>query len=214
MPYPLDFSAYHPLKQVSPLGPLRVLWLGRIVPRKRLDLLLDGALRALQRGVDLRLDIIGGVGFAQGLASLIGRFPRPDVLQHVENVPHARVGAVLAQADVLAQPSEEEDFGSSVAEAMACGTPALLGPTNGMRDYACPKSIVLERGSPDAVADALTELAHRKKAGTLRNATVSRCWAERWFDPKGIATRFLQECAAVVAERNKTVHRANGDLAG
>ena len=42
------------------------LWLGRIVPRKRLDLFLAGSELAIRQGVDLRLTIVGGVGFIPG----------------------------------------------------------------------------------------------------------------------------------------------------
>lgn len=36
---------------------------------------------------------------------------------------------------MLVQPSEEENCGSSVAEALVCGTPVVVGSTNGTCDY-------------------------------------------------------------------------------
>jgi len=41
----------------------------------------------------------------------------------------------MQNATVLVQPSEEEDFGSSIAEALACGTPVVVGPSNGTGQY-------------------------------------------------------------------------------
>ena len=42
---------------------------------------------------------------------------------------------------MLAQPSDEENFGSSVAEAQACGLPVIVGATNGNADYLCGRDI-------------------------------------------------------------------------
>jgi glycosyltransferase involved in cell wall biosynthesis len=66
LPYPIDLDLFNlnvldagRTSQVS--GSLWVCWLGRIIPRKRLDLFLDGAALAIREGVDVRLTLVGGV---------------------------------------------------------------------------------------------------------------------------------------------------------
>ena len=59
---------------------LSICWLGRIVPRKRLDLFLEGSALAIREGIDLRLTIVGGIGFIPGYEKMIEAFPFRDRL--------------------------------------------------------------------------------------------------------------------------------------
>ncbi len=190
LPYPLDFAAFDRRERVPSRDmPLRVLWLGRIVPRKRLDLLLDAAARCEQGGTQVELTIVGSFGFAPGLRRLLAEYPVPSRLCYVERVPRPEVIGYLQAADVLCQPSDEEDFGMSVAEAMACGTPAIVGATNGTGDYLCPMSRRLEHNTVEDLRDALLEAVRRKRAGSLCDPGVTRAHAEATFDAASIAGR-------------------------
>lgn len=135
LPYPLDLDAFRPATVPRADAPPELLWVGRIVPRKRLDLFLDATAQLIRAGADLRLTIIGGYPFARGYHELIKRFPFPDVLSYVPKLSRDEVRVRMQYASVLVAPSEEEDFGSSIAEALACGTPVVVGPTNGTGEY-------------------------------------------------------------------------------
>ncbi len=214
LPYPLDLSKLKTRCATGPTsGPLNVLWLGRIVPRKRLDLFLDGIAQAIQSGVDVHAQVVGRIGFAKGLQILIDRFPYPERLSWTPQVPHDQVGTLLGATDLLIQPSEEEDFGSSVAEAMACGTPAIVGPTNGMREYLCPKGMVMTDDRPVTLGGMLIEAADRKAEGTLHDPAMTRATAERWFDPERVTDAFLARCNEAMAERFKSVSRREAAVA-
>lgn len=189
LPIPVDVRRFpiRPLADGEPRqGPLEVLWLGRVVPRKRLDLLLDATALAIDRGVDIRLKIIGGFTFTPGLRELIGSFRHPDRLQFVPHVNRDEAAVALRRCDLLAQPSEEEDFGMSAAEAWCSGTPSLLGADNGMRDYACPQTRVVPDYRPNTWANALAEALQRKLTGSLMNPSATRCHAERQLDLRRI----------------------------
>lgn len=66
---------------------------------------------------------------------LLEEFPHPSRLQYCAHLPRENVRSLLQGASVLVQPSEEENFGSSVAEAVAHGTPVLVGSANGTGAY-------------------------------------------------------------------------------
>lgn len=191
LPYPIDLDVFQPAARAIRQGDARefhALWLGRIVPRKRLDVFLDGAAAAIRRGQNLRITIAGRVGFIPGYERLIASFPFPDRLTWIRAVPRKDVPALLAQQDVLVQPSEEENFGSSVAEAQACGLPVIVGPTNGNADYLSSRDIRLKDDSPETLADALIKIADSQHPG---DPAFSRKMAESKFALDAVADKFL-----------------------
>lgn len=186
LPYPIDLQAFQPAAGATARRTKRCLWLGRIVPRKRLDLFLDGIAMAIRNGTDLEATVVGSVGFVKGYEKLIGAFPFPDRLKWIPSVPRSEVPGLIRGHDLLIQPSEEEDFGSSVAEAQACGLPVIVGRTNGNGDYLCSSDIPLQTDDPRELADAI---------GSVMNAPHqpgnSREFAVSTFDTAAIAKRFI-----------------------
>ena len=170
---------------------MRVLWLGRIVPRKRLDLFLDGASLAIESGLDIRLTIIGAIGFLDGYEKLIRAFRFPGRLTWTKSAPRSAVPGILGAHDVLAQPSDEENFGSSVAEAQACGLPVIVGATNGNADYLCSRDLHLPDDRPETFAAALREMSLRKAERRWGDPEESRRLAEREFQLPAIAARLV-----------------------
>jgi glycosyltransferase involved in cell wall biosynthesis len=200
--YPIDltlFSPVHSSRHVPESG-LSVLWLGRIIPRKRLDVFLDGAVLAIQRGVDLRLTVIGGIGFVPGYERLLESFPFAERLTYRKHVPRAQIPSVLNEHDILAQPSDNEDFGHSIAEAQACGLPVIIGATNGNADYLCSRDIHLTDDRPETFAAALSEMAIRKQQGRWGETRESRQLAEREFHLPALTSQLMDVIRAVYSQ--------------
>jgi glycosyltransferase involved in cell wall biosynthesis len=200
VPYPINLSQFHPVQNAPPCEreDLRILWLGRIIPRKRLDLLLQGATLAIERGVDLRLTVVGPVGFVSGYDRLIHSFQFPHRLEWIQNITRAEVPALMRRHDLLAQPSDEENFGSSVAEAQACGLPVIVGVTNGNADYLSSRDIQLADDQAETFAAALAEMWRRKGANQLGEAMESRRVAEEHFHVDRVVDRLMRVLESVV----------------
>jgi glycosyltransferase involved in cell wall biosynthesis len=192
LPYPIDLDLFRPLPRSLEPGPLRVLWLGRIVPRKRLDIFLSGAAQAIKQGVDLKLTLVGSTGLISGYESMIRSFPYPDRLERIERINRNGVPILLGRHDVLAQPSDEENFGSSVAEAQACGLPVIVGRTNGNADYLSARDIHLADEGSETFAEALAEMQRRKACGKLGEPAVSRSLAEQRFHIDRVTADFIR----------------------
>jgi glycosyltransferase involved in cell wall biosynthesis len=215
LPYPIDLRLFNP-DTPSPLsesGFLRLLSLGRIVPRKRLDLLLQGAAIAIGRGVDVRLTVVGRVGFVRGYERLIKSFQFPDRLTWLQDVPRKEIPELIKRHDVLGQPSDEENFGSSVAEAQACGLPVIVGATNGNADYLCSRDIHLADDQPETFARAVDEMWRRKRVNHLGDAMVSRRAAEEHFDIDRVVDRLIRVLESVaVRSRDGQGYKSNALL--
>lgn len=190
LPYPIDLEMFQPSMERRPSNErLRLFWLGRFVPRKRLDLFLDGLALAIRAGCDVESWVVGRSGFVPGYEQLLDEFPFPDRLKRWAVVPRDDVPEMLSQIDVMAQPSDEENFGSSVAEALACGVPVIVGATNGTGDYICDRSIRLADDKTETMASAIVAMAEAKKRGDLADRGPSRAIAEKYFDPAAVTDR-------------------------
>ena len=115
--------------------PLRVAFLGRLVPLKAVDVLIE-ATAPLMREKKLRIDIIGD-GPEQGrLESLVRQLGVVDSVDFAGWVDHSGVEERLRRAHVLGFPSIRDFGGGVVLEAMALGLVPIVA------DYAGPRELV------------------------------------------------------------------------
>ena len=103
-------------------GRYRVLFVGRLIRGKRVDLVIE-ALRRLP-ACDVELTVVGGGPLEetlrrQGQRQLGGR------VSWLGRVPMERVQGYMAQADCLILPSSYDGWGAVVSEALMVGTPVV-----------------------------------------------------------------------------------------
>lgn len=181
LPYPIDLESFRPAPKARVDRPLELVWLGRVVPRKRLDLFLGAGADLIAQGRDLKLTVVGGFPFAKGFQELLEVFPYPDRLTYQPHASRAEVRALLEGAAVLVQPSEEENFGSSVAEALACGTAVVVGPTNGTGDYIDKGGVRFAEYRVGAVSAAVSDVLDRLAAAPAEVRGHARAAATAHF---------------------------------
>ena len=107
-------------KKPAPTFPLKVSFVGRLVPLKGVDMIIEAAAPLVRDG-RLLLDIIGDGPERTRLQDIIDR--EGISLQVCLNgwVQHSELGERLSQSDVFAFPSVREFGGGAVLEAMALG---------------------------------------------------------------------------------------------
>jgi glycosyltransferase involved in cell wall biosynthesis len=198
--YPVDLKQFTPpAGDRSVNGPKTVLWLGRAVPRKRLDLFLDACMQLINRGVDLEILVVGDFRFTPGYSKLIERFLAPGRLRYIPRLSREEVVPLLRSASVVVQPSEDENFGTAIAEALACGTPVVVGPTNGTGDYIGDGGIRFSQYNASAVADAIAQAL--ENTSDLRPR--AREAAEQFFDPAKVTDGLISLLHRAISQTSR-----------
>jgi glycosyltransferase involved in cell wall biosynthesis len=178
--------------------PLRMAFVGRLVPYKGADMLLEAA-APLARAGKVRIDVIGDGPERNTLGDLTVREGIADAVAFMGWVDHATLQRLLSDVHVFGFPSIREFGGAVVAEGMAMG----LVP------------IVVDYGGPGEIVSPATGFAVRLGS---RGDIVSafRCVLERLVDdpsvlaPMGVlARRRIETCFTwpVKAVQTREVYR-------
>ena len=107
-------------------GPIRMLCVASISPRKGQDVLLD-ALAGLA-DLDWSLDLIGSerdTAFAGTIRNKIRAHELTDRVKHLGEIDGDLLSARYRSADLFVLPSHHEGFGMALTEAMAHGLPVI-----------------------------------------------------------------------------------------
>jgi glycosyltransferase involved in cell wall biosynthesis len=154
-----------------------VLFLGRVHPIKRLDLLGEAVAQIGLQDVHL---VIAGPDEGHR-AALEGEFERLNVHAHwIGRVDDSERADAFAAADVLALCSDSESFGMVVLEAMGAGVPVVVTQT-------CPWSEIAEAGagrhvpqSARPIASALAEILNDRQLAASMAAAGRRLVSARY----------------------------------
>ena len=114
-------------------GPLRIVFLGNVIPRKCLHVLV-AALHLQLKQSDFYLDVIGRIDINRSYASAVFHsaydLPNPLNMEIHGPLDNEALFAKLKSAQVLVVPSSYEGYGIVYLEGMAFGLPAI-GTTAG-----------------------------------------------------------------------------------
>jgi glycosyltransferase involved in cell wall biosynthesis len=160
-----------------------ILFLGRLIPRKGADLLIE----ALSRigGATTKLILAGPEGergylaFLQGKAGTLGLtrrvlFPGP-LYENLRKM-------AFVDATVFALPSRYENFGNAAAEAIACGTPVVVTNRCGIAPLVDQRAGLVASYDSQAVAEALMKLLDNPTLHGRMKAGCSQVAAEIYWD--------------------------------
>jgi glycosyltransferase involved in cell wall biosynthesis len=125
----LDYEHIAPAqvqKMQQQYGKRYLLHVGRIMPRKNLDKLIQAFELVAPRFEDLHVVSTGGAGYGSDeVLRMIEQSPYRERIHLAGWVAEENLAALYAGASALVCPSRHEGFGLTPIEAMACGTPVV-----------------------------------------------------------------------------------------
>lgn len=159
--------------------PLRAAFLGRISPVKGTDIALR-ALANVERPVHFELyGPVQDAAYWRECETLIARLPTHVTVAAKGEIANASVPEMLARQDVMLLPSVSENFGHGIFEALAAGTPVIIGDRTPWRNLTERRAgFDLPRADLDALSQAIDRMAGFGAAEAARWRSGARAVAE------------------------------------
>lgn len=162
-----------------------IIWVGRIVPVKRIDRAIN-ALSILKReGVEANLAIVGTGDLSETTQKLVNALDLNDRIKFLGFRTDA--GELIGRAELLLLTSESEGLPTVMAEAMTQGVGLVMSDLAGIKEIAekfpsYPINLVSPQ-TPEKFAEAIKEsLNERRKVSENLQLEILN-----WFDPKRAA---------------------------
>jgi glycosyltransferase involved in cell wall biosynthesis len=201
-PNPMRASRFT-LSTGGPQVPARVLVLGRISVRKGIDTAIEVARLLLERGVDVRVRVVGGPTLWSDYTALLEELPAENS-EYVGLMAAGEVERELAETDVLLQASKYEPFGLTVAEALAAGVPVVgTDEVGAIGEVDRAVAAETQPGDASAMTDAIVAMLAALEEDPSGVRALARSEAERLFAPEAI-------CASISAALEALIGPAHG----
>jgi len=194
-----------------PPGRFTVLQLGRMVPRKGVDTVIQGlALLRERHGVDAELLVAGGGQAGLDAASdpelarlgtLAQQLGIGGQVRFVGQQPRAALRLWYGAADVFVTTPWYEPFGITPVEAMACARPVIGSEVGGIKSTVVDglTGFLIPSRDPRALAERLAQL-HADPALALRMGEAGLRRAYRHYTWRAVAQQAAAVYAAVLDE--------------
>ena len=173
-----------------------VVYAGRHVVEKRVDVLVRAFASAREQRPALRLELYGDGPTRSAVERLVRELGLSGSVSVHGRRPEEEVASALARAACLATASEREGYGLVVVEAAARGTPSVVvdGPENAAVELVSDgvNGAIAPGAEPDELASAILRVVAAGRP--LRESTA------QWFEENASRLRLERSLELVVAE--------------
>ena len=181
----------------------RIVFFGRVHKVKAVDHLVKAWGQVQESLSDWELVIAGPDCGAKGeLEAIIAEEQIPRV-RFVGEINGQAKYDFLTEADIYVLPSHTENFGITVAEALACGTPTIASqgtPWDGLEAEKCGKWVPI---GVEPLAEALRELTSLTDDERAAMGERGRAWIQRDFSWDGIGAKMKAAYAWLLGQGEK-----------
>lgn len=192
IPDGLDLGRFEPVQREVNPKKVRVLTIGRLIPRKGFQFLIRALPHIIENAVaDFEIEIVGDGPYQAELLKLAETLGVGSHIRWAGSVPYAELPEKYRAADVFVLPSLAEGMPLVVLEAMGTGLPIVASAVQGIDELVAEgiNGALFEPGDVEALANALVRLIN---AGETRvkmgKASVARVAPYDW---KHIADAYL-----------------------
>jgi glycosyltransferase involved in cell wall biosynthesis len=210
---PVDFASETIDARARAAGPLRVLFLGNLIPRKGLLTLVEAV--ALLPAGSVRVTVVGSTapdpGHTRRVRRRIAVLRLTAAVHFLGPLDQQDLSQVMLDHHVLAMPSAYEGYGMAYLEGMGHGLPAIAGCAGGAGEFVRDgeNGFLVQAGDPAGLAVHLANLdADRARLARLALAARKTYLAHpSWEDTGGAVLAFLASLVQAVNPQPASVPR-------
>lgn len=188
----------------SVCDPVRLLCLSRIAPKKRLDLCIEavGALSAAGTKAKLTIAGHGDAKLLGELQELVTTLGLKDSVEFIGQVEGEAKSQAFLEADVFLLPSDDENFGIGLAEALAHGLPCVASENVASAAAIQGRGgIVLPSPNGATIAEAILNLVNGQVGQSRADARIT---AEQSFSWDAVSDQWM--CNLIEAYEKRQTH--------
>lgn len=140
---------------------LVISYVGKLVPRKGVDILIEAMGQLKDRLRPLPLLVAAGIGeMREGLEARAAQLGIADRVRFVGKIPHDDVAWYMAAGDIFVLPSYSEGLPTVACEALNCGVPMVATAVDGTPEIVRHEQtgLLVPPGDADALAGALERI--------------------------------------------------------
>lgn len=194
--------------------PWRILFVGQLIPLKRVDVLLEAVARIpLPLNVTL---VYQSAGLEAQLRSLAAQLGIGDRVQFAGQKSPEELSRLYRSSDLLVLPSSTEALPNVVTEAMLCGTPVVASDVGGIREQLAGFGKVVAPNSSKALASAIGEVLAGYERFEMQANEMSE-HARRTFSVDAMVDQHLdlyrRLCKPAMRRRNRLLLGPGNSLA-
>jgi glycosyltransferase involved in cell wall biosynthesis len=138
----------------------KLMFVGRLVPRKEVPVLIEALMRVRASGRDAELDLVGDGPERERLEALAASTGLRGAVRFLGMLDEAGVACALRKADVLVVPSSSEGLPVVIMEAMASGLPVIASEIDGIPELVRDgeTGLLVPPCNPERLAEAIIRL--------------------------------------------------------
>jgi len=178
IPNGIDQDFWRAGPAVATDGPPTVVFVGRLLQIKGVDVLLTAFARLRERLPAARLCVIGEGELRGALEARVAGLGIADGVTFTGELDAIALREQLARASLFVLPSHSEGLPMALLEAMAAGLPAVASAVGGIPEVLTPEcGRLVAPGDPEALADALMALLQAPEREAMGEAARQRAAA-------------------------------------
>ena len=186
---------------INSSGRRRITLVGRLSPRKGIDVALEAVALVAEAGHDVSLELCGSVfpGYEWYEQELRERAGRADLAERVTFAGYTSpTWPALDRAEVVLVPSRAEPFGNAAVEGQLAGRPVIASAVQGLREIIThgENGLLVPPDDAPALAGAVTSLLEDRELA-LRLGSEGRASALRRFSPERYQSDIVSAVAAI-----------------
>jgi glycosyltransferase involved in cell wall biosynthesis len=197
----VDIPRSLPKHEWLPDGTMRLLFMGRLAPKKGIENLLE-AMKLLENDFSINLTVCG-TGDEKYEASLLRQADKLKLsksrVHFVGHVNGEEKSAAFLNADVCVVPSHSENFCMVVAEALSNGIPTIASHGTPWSEIEKQKCGMWVGNSPESLVDAINEI---RKYDLAMTGQRGREWMKQRYSWQAVGEKMHSVYVSILSKES------------